>query len=68
MEREMRKTYKKRYAVIDNYHEGAFPVVAVCKTQRAAEGYKARRTKADKEKGNNHNYDIIEIMTGIIWK
>ena len=31
--------YKKRYAVIDNYHEGAFPVIAVCRTYKAEEEY-----------------------------
>ena len=31
--------YKKVYAVIDNYHENRFPVIAVCNTEDAAEKY-----------------------------
>lgn len=30
--------YKNIHAVIDNYHEGAFPVIAICPTHEAAEG------------------------------
>lgn len=37
--------YKKVYAVIDNYHENRFPVIAVCNTEDAAEKYIADRIK-----------------------
>lgn len=53
--------YKKVYAVIDNYHENRFPVIAVCNTEDAAEKYIADRIKEDKQKGNNYDYDFIEI-------
>lgn len=53
--------YKKVYAVIDNYHENRFPVIAVCNTEDAAEKYIADRIKKDKQKGNNYDYDFIEI-------
>ena len=42
--------YKKVYAVIDNYHENRFPVIAVCNTEDAAEKYIADRIKEDKQK------------------
>ena len=45
--------YKKVYAVIDNYHENRFPVIAVCNTEDAAEKYIADRIKEDKQKVNN---------------
>lgn len=35
--------YKKVYAVIDNYHENRFPVIAVCNTEDAAEKRTSRR-------------------------
>lgn len=54
---------KNVYAVIDNYHEGAFPVIAVCPTYEKAEGYIANRIKQDEQKGNNYDYDIIEQTT-----
>lgn len=53
--------YKKVYAVIDNYHENRFPVIVVCNTEDAAEKYIADRIKEDKQKGNNYDYDFIEI-------
>lgn len=42
--------YKKRYAVIDNYHEGAFPVIAVCETYKAAEEYIEEKIKHDRDR------------------
>ena len=50
--------YKKRYAVVDNYHEGTFPVIAVCKTYEAAEEYIAGKIKHDRAVGNCYDYDI----------
>lgn len=56
--------YKNIHAVIDNYHEGAFPVIAICPTHEAAEEYIADRIKEDRQKSNNYDYDIIEIAIG----
>ncbi len=53
--------YKKRYAVIDNYHEGAFPVIAVCKTHETAEEYIEEKIKHDRTVGNYYDYDIVEF-------
>ena len=47
--------YRNIHAVIDNYHEGAFPVIAICPTHEAAEEYIADRIKEDKRKGNNYD-------------
>lgn len=53
--------YKKRYAVVDNYHEGTFPVIAVCKTYEAAEKYIAEKIKHDRAVCNCYDYDIAEF-------
>lgn len=62
--------YKNIHAVIDNYHEGTFPVIAICPTHEAAEEYIADRIKEDKKKGNNYDYDIAEVAIGcdMAWK
>jgi len=62
--RENMSEYKNIHAVIDNYHEGAFPVIAICPTHEAAEEYIADRIKEDKQKGNNYDYDIAEVAVG----
>lgn len=49
--------YKKVYAVIDNYHENRFPVIAVCNTEDAAEKYIADRIKEDKQKGKAFSFN-----------
>lgn len=56
--------YKNIHAVTDNYHKGAFSVIALCPTHEAAEEYIADRIKEDKQKGNNYDYDITEIAIG----
>ncbi len=53
--------YKKRYAVIDNYHEDTFPVIAVCKTYEAAEEYIEEKIKHDRAVGNYYDYDIADF-------
>lgn len=60
----MKENYKTAYAVIDSYHEGAFPVIAICGTHEAAEELIADLIKEDRKKGNNYDYDIAEIMIG----
>lgn len=60
----MKGGYKMAHAVIDNYHERAFPVIAVCGTHGAAEELIADLIKEDRKKGNNYDYDIAEIMIG----
>lgn len=52
---------KKMYAVLDNYHEGRFPVIATCKTEQRAEEYIKTKIKADRARGNNYDYNIAEI-------
>ena len=52
---------KTIHAVLDNYHEGIFPVIAICKTRESAEKFVDEKITADKRKGNNFDYDIIEI-------
>lgn len=51
--------YKKVYAVIDNYHENRFPVIAVCNTEDAAEKYIADRIKEDKQKEPSNNFNRV---------
>ncbi len=53
--------YKNIHAVIDNYHEGAFPVIAVCKTYKAAEEYIEEKIKHDRAVGNCYDYDITDF-------
>ncbi len=53
--------YKKRYAVIDNYHEGAFPVIAVCRTYKAEEEYIEEKIKHDRAVGNCYDYEIADF-------
>ncbi len=62
--------YRNIHAVIDNYHEGAFLVIAIRPTHEAAEEYIADRIKEDKHKGNNYDYDIAEVAIGcdMAWK
>ncbi len=56
--------YKKRYVVIDNYHEDAFSVITICPTYKEAEEYIVGRIKEDKQKGNDYDYDIAEVAIG----
>ena len=57
--------YKKRYAVIDNYHEDGFPVIAVCETYKAAEDYIGEKIRQDWLIGNCYDYGIVDLEIGI---
>lgn len=52
---------KKMYAVVDNYNEGKFPIIAVCKTYERAEKFTLERVEEEEKAGNNYNFDIMEM-------
>lgn len=41
---------KTIHAVLDNYHEGIFPVIAICKTRESAEKFVDEKNSGRQEK------------------